>query len=181
MYVYIQREGTLQIETKWKRGGLWERTSGAIKAAPSVQSLRANRASDMNLAQALQPLTSSQKPLGGAVKLLSSSFCPTLPDLLCLPSAQVHYIHLFHRYNSLHINYSFSPLHSIHSLSLPSIHGPEQSHRFIGRTWPYCVRMWGWEKEKEGEYAPQLGQHWKADWSWGQHGGERTGARLDWL
>lgn len=39
---------------------------------------------------------------------------------------------------------------------------PEQSHRFIGRTWPYCARMWGWEGEKEGKYARPLGRHWKA-------------------
>lgn len=38
---------------------------------------------------------------------------------------------------------------SIHSLSLASIHGPrEQSRRFIGRTWPYCVRMRRWGKKK---------------------------------
>lgn len=64
---------------------------------------------------------------GGAAELLSSSFCLTLPDLFCLPSAQVHYIYLFHRCNSLHINCSFFPLRSIHSLSFPSIHGPNRA------------------------------------------------------
>lgn len=108
-----ENERVLQMERKWERArerecrGLWERMSGAIKAGTSVQSLRANRVSDMNLAQARWPLTFSQKPLGDAAELLSSSFCLTLPDLLCLPSAQVHYVHLFHRYNSLHINCSF--------------------------------------------------------------------------
>lgn len=114
--------------------GLWERMSGAIKAGTSVQSLRANRASDMNLAQARRPLTFCQKSLWGVVQLLSSSFCPTLPDLLCLPSAQVHYVHLFHRYNSQHIN-CFFPSSPLYSLSVVPVHSwPEQSHRFIGRT-----------------------------------------------
>lgn len=137
-------------------------TSGAIKAGTSVQSLRANRASDMNLAQARRPLTFSPKPLWGAAQLLSSSFCPTLPDLLCLPSAQVHYVHLFHHYNSAHKLLFFSSL--LYSLSVIPVHSwPKQSHRFIGRTWLYCVRMRGWERQKEGEYARPLGWHWKAE------------------
>lgn len=79
--------------------GLWKRTSTAIKACD--QRLKANRASDMNLSQAWRPVTLSHKSLGVAVAVLSSCFCPTLDDLLCLPSAQVHYTHLFHRYNAL--------------------------------------------------------------------------------
>lgn len=131
----------------------------------------------MNLARARRPLTFSQKSPWGAVQLLSSSFCPTLPDLLCLPSAQVHYVHLFHRNNSLHINCSFSPLRSIHSLSFPSIHSlPEQSHRFIGRTWPYCVRMRGWEKGERWRVCSANRATLKSrERSWGQHGGQRTG------
>ncbi len=52
----------------------------------------------------------------------------------------------------------------LYSLSVVLVHSsPEQSHRFIGRTWPYCVRMRGWEREKDGVYAWLLGQHWKAE------------------
>lgn len=96
---------------------------------------------------------------GGAAELLSSSFCLTLPDLLCLPSAQVY---LFHRRNSLHIKRPFfSSPH--YSLSGAPVHSwPEQSHRFIGQTWPYCVRMPGRGREKEAECALALGRHWKA-------------------
>lgn len=52
----------------------------------------------------------------------------------------------------------------LYSLSVVPVHSwREQSHRFIGRTWPYCVRMWGREREKEGEYAWPLGRHWKVE------------------
>lgn len=127
----------------------------------------------MNLTQARRPLTSCQKSLWGVVQLLSSSFCPTLPDLLCLPSAQVHYVHLFHRYNSLHIN-CFFPSSLLYSLSVVPVHScAEQSHRFIGRTWPYCVRMRGWEKGERGRVCSAIRVTLK-EWSWGQHGGQRT-------
>lgn len=40
---------------------------------------------------------------------------------------------------------------SLYSLSVAVVHSwSEQSHRFIGRTWPYCVRMQGWERKKRG-------------------------------
>lgn len=56
-------------------------------------------------------------------------------------------------------------LSSLYSHSVVPVHSwPEQSHRFIGRTWPYCVRMRGWEREKWGRVlaSEPLGRHWKA-------------------
>lgn len=99
--------------------------SGAIKAGTSAQSLRANRALGMNLAEARQPLTFSSKPPWGAAPLLSSSFCPTLPDLLCLPSASHPFISSLQL--SAHKLLFFSSPRSIHTLSFPSIHGPNRA------------------------------------------------------
>lgn len=45
---------------------LWKKVSGAIKAKTGIQSLRANKVSDMNLTQAHRPLTFSQKRLKGS-------------------------------------------------------------------------------------------------------------------
>lgn len=89
---------------------------------------KGQQGSDMNVTQAWQPPTFFQKRLRGAVQLLYSSFCRTPPNPHHLPSAQVHYVHLFQCcYKSLHINCYFPPLWSIHSLSLPSIHGPDRA------------------------------------------------------
>lgn len=118
----------------------------------------------MNLAEARRPLTFSQKPLRGVVQ----SFCLTLPDPLCLPSAQVYYIHLFQRCNNdLQINCSFSPLRSIHSLSQSSIHGPNRAIDSSAGRDRIVLECKDEKGRKEGETLK--GQEWYR----GQHGGRR--------
>lgn len=156
--------------------GLWESRSEAINAGTSVQNLRANRASDMNPTQPWQPLTFSQKPLGGCSGVIVSIFLPNSPWPL-LSSICTSPLHLF--ISSLQLSahkllfFSSSPF----SLSVVLIHSwSEQSHRFIGQTWLHCVRMWGWEREKEGECARALGRHKKAESGPEVNTKERTGA-----
>lgn len=125
-----------------------------------------------------------ESPGGGAVELLSSSLWPTLPDLLCLPSAQVHYVHLFHRYNSPHINHSLSPFPFILLLSFPSIHGP---NRAIDSSAGHCRIVWECEDEKEREtesIARPLGRRSKASGprsAWRGKDGKWEGPTLDQL
>lgn len=62
----------------------------------------------------------------------------------------------------------------LHSLSVLPIHSwQEQSCRFMGRTWPYCVRMWGWEKRGIGSVIEKAIR--ATVWQRGQRGGQRTG------